>query len=141
MILDTIKIYRTLRGGTWRHYTSIGQIPGVHVSWWTRNRNIVPSRLLVLTKIEASPMRTKLLKRFRKRFNRHYHKGQWWYVYDTYSGDSISSETTHAAVYFMASYSLPGWRIAKWIRKVLNKNGGWGKHTIKWRGDFTYFDK
>lgn len=85
-------------------------------------------------------MRTKLLKKFRKRFLRTY-SGKGWWVLDNYSGDSITSETTQAAVYFMASYSLPGRRIAKWVRKVLNKNGGWGKHTITWKGDFTYFDK
>lgn len=85
-------------------------------------------------------MRIKLLKRINKRFLRSY-TASGWFVLDHYSGDSISCETTQAAVYFIASHSLPPWRFAKWVRKVLAQNGGWGKHAINWHRAFTYFDK
>jgi hypothetical protein len=85
-------------------------------------------------------MKTKLLKKLRKRFIKSYNKPSW-HVYDQYSAGSITCETTHAAVYYMVTCLLPSWRIAKWVRKVIEKNGGWGKHAISWHRDFTYFDK
>ncbi len=119
MSLDGLKIYRRARGGAWRKYESTGQLPGLFGSWWTRNKVMDVSRYHILTKVEMEPMRTRLLRKIRKRFDAtFFDELNKWRVIDKRGGHALYLQDTHTALYYMARVLLSTKHINDWMVKV-----------------------